>query len=85
MLSERLLDEGSRSEEVISSLLRSWKSWAPSKVKALAWQLILDRIPTMMNIFSRIFISDLHSTSCPFCGVLSEVTDHILVLCPILS
>ena len=84
-MSEQLLGEGSSSEDVISSLLRSWKSWAPCKVKAFAWQLILDRIPTMMNLLSRRFISDFHSTSCPFCGVLSEMTDHILVLCPIQS
>jgi hypothetical protein len=84
VLFEPLLGEGSRSEEVISSLLRSWKSWAPSKVKTFTWQLILDRIPTIMNLFSRRFISVFHSTSCPFC-VLSEMTDHILVLCPIPS
>jgi hypothetical protein len=44
------LGAGSRATSFSHILALVWKSWAPSKVHVFSWQLLLDRIPTRMNL-----------------------------------
>jgi hypothetical protein len=57
-----------------------WKSGAPSKVCALAWQLLLDRIPTRYNLCRRGVVS-YDESLCPFCGEEVETTCHLFLHC----
>jgi len=66
---------------VLEAATRVWKSGAPSKVVVFSWQLILDRIPTRINLSLRgvplpVGVSSaLHRRSrrftCFFCALLS--------------
>jgi hypothetical protein len=57
-----------------------WKSGVPSKVSALAWQLLLDRIPTRDNLHRRGIISA-NESRCPLCNVEIETTSHLFLRC----
>jgi hypothetical protein len=57
-----------------------WKSGAPSKVCALAWQLLLDRIPTRQNLRRRNVIRP-HDAYCPFCALEVESVRHLFLHC----
>lgn len=41
------------SDQVLEVIDKVQKSFAPSKVLAFSWQLLLDRVPTQSNFFSR--------------------------------
>jgi hypothetical protein len=59
-----------------------WKSGAPSKVCAMAWQLFLDRIPTreILSVRGVILPAD---ACCPFCVNVIESSVHIFLHCRI--
>jgi hypothetical protein len=57
-----------------------WKSGVPSKVCALAWQLLLDRIPTRDNLRRRNVIRPL-DVLCPFCALEVESGCHLFLHC----
>jgi hypothetical protein len=57
-----------------------WKSTVPSKVSSLAWQLLLDRIPTKVNLACRGIIRT-DETACPLCGDLPESSCHLFLHC----
>lgn len=75
------------SEETIRVNL-VWKIWASSKVQVFFfWQLLLYRIPSRLNPFKYIVITDLASIFCVMCvcwgGV--ESVDHLFVTCKVAS
>jgi hypothetical protein len=57
-----------------------WKSGAPSKVCAMAWQLLLNRIPTRDNLCYRgvIRADEVH---CPWCVGSTETAVHAFLHC----
>jgi hypothetical protein len=57
-----------------------WKSGVPSKVSALAWQLILNRIPTKDNLCHRGVISS-DEALCPWCTQGIENSCHLFLHC----
>jgi hypothetical protein len=57
-----------------------WKSTVPSKVSSLAWQLLLDRIPTRQNLRRRNVIRS-HDAYCPFCALEVESARHLFLHC----
>jgi hypothetical protein len=57
-----------------------WKSGVPSKVSALAWQLLLDRIPTRENLRRRGIITTGNSR-CPLCNEVEESACHLFLHC----
>jgi hypothetical protein len=57
-----------------------WKSGVLSKVSALAWQLLLDRIPTRENLRRRDVIR-LLDANCPFCALEVESAQHLFLHC----
>ncbi|KAK2426239.1 hypothetical protein P8452_40952 [Trifolium repens] len=62
----------------------TWKTAVPSKVCALAWQLLLNKIPTRENLFRRGVLHD-DEISCPLCNETVESTRHLFLHCPFAS
>jgi hypothetical protein len=58
-----------------------WRSAVPSKVSALAWQVLLNRIPTRDNLCKRGMLNR-DDTLCPLCGRETETTRHLFLHCP---
>jgi hypothetical protein len=61
-----------------------WRSAVPSKVSALAWQLLLDRIPTRVNLCKRGIVT-MDATLCPLCGGDPETARHLFLHCPFVA
>lgn len=57
-----------------------WKNWAPSKVCAFSWQLLLDRLPTKFNLHRREM-----TPKCVLCGNSSEKVLHLFLHCDFVS
>lgn len=58
---------------------RLWRSLAPPKVVAFAWQVLLDQLATWVNLFQ---ILDPNAASCALCGTTQESTFHLFLRCP---
>lgn len=58
-----------------------WKTGAPSKVSALVWKALLDRIPTRVNLEIRSCLPSDVGSLCSWCGLLPETTSHIFLHC----
>jgi hypothetical protein len=56
------------------------KCGVPSKVSALAWQLLLERIPTRDNLYRRGVIG-LEDSRCPCCDEVVESARHLFLHC----
>lgn len=59
------------------------KSPAPSKVVAFSWKLLLDRIPTKINLERRNFLPSSASLNCTLCGGGDESSAHIFFHCDV--
>jgi hypothetical protein len=59
-----------------------WKSGVPSKVCALAWQVLLDKIPSRENLYRRRVIS-VEEVWYPCCGSGVESTKHLFLHCKV--
>jgi hypothetical protein len=57
-----------------------WKSGVPSKVCALAWQVLLDRAPTRDNLRRRGVVS-MEGALCPLCNEEVETACHLFLHC----
>jgi hypothetical protein len=57
-----------------------WKSGVPSKVSALSWQLLLNKIPTRDNLRRRNVLS-LEESNCVFCDENVESASHLFLHC----
>jgi hypothetical protein len=57
-----------------------WKCGVPSKVSALAWQMLLDRVPTRENLCRRGVVGAVDSM-CPFCSLEVESVCHLFLHC----
>jgi hypothetical protein len=58
-----------------------WKCLAPSKVSEFLWKLLLDRIPTKVNLRRRRVIPADGNQACVFCDNNSESSLHLLLYC----
>lgn len=70
-------------EEVIFREI--WKSKASAKVVAFSWTLLLDRIPTKVNLAYRGLLGADESKRCVFCGSQDELVVHLFLHCDIIS
>jgi hypothetical protein len=68
--------------EVLQAVSRVWKSPAPSKVVVFSWQLILDRIPTRLNLSLRGVQIPSGGLGCVFCDAQLESSVHLFLSCP---
>lgn len=62
-----------------------WKSKAPTKVLAFSWQVLLNRLPTKTNLFTRNVLNDNEQLSCVICGANTESAEHLFLSCPYVS
>jgi hypothetical protein len=62
-----------------------WKSKAPSKVLAFPWTMILERIPTKVNLDERRLLAIDDSLRCVFCGMENETIVHLFLHCHVTS
>lgn len=59
-----------------------WIAAAPSNVCAFAWRVLLDRVPTRLNLLRRKFLSSSADAHCPVCQLDQESVDHVFIHCP---
>ncbi|GKV26644.1 hypothetical protein SLEP1_g35909 [Rubroshorea leprosula] len=69
----------------ISTYKRIWNPKFPSKVSAFNWQLLLDRIPTKVNLVIRGIIGEAEDGKCVFCKEEDEDSKHVFLKCKITS
>jgi len=72
-----------RDEEVIFQ--ENWRGKAPGKVLAFSWTLLLDRIPTRVNLHKIRLMGMEDSKRCVFCDGEDESTVHLFLHCDIIS
>ncbi|GKV27665.1 hypothetical protein SLEP1_g36804 [Rubroshorea leprosula] len=60
---------------------RVWNPSLPTKVSAFNWQLMLDRIPTKVNLLKRGIIKDMEESKCVVCEEQDEVSAHLFLRC----
>jgi hypothetical protein len=80
-LEERGRVEGARSAVEKCVFRNIWKTGVPSKVTALVWKALLDRIPTRVNLEIRRCLPPDICSNCVWCGVVPECTSHIFLHC----
>ncbi|GLT48512.1 hypothetical protein SLA2020_221330 [Shorea laevis] len=61
---------------------RIWNTMLPSKIAAFNWQLLLDRIPTKLNLVKRGIIKNLEEGVCNMCGE-EEDAAHLFLKCKV--
>lgn len=71
------------SVEELGVFSQLWKSPAPSKVVALSWKVLLDRIPTRWNLRRRNALPPEVSVRCVLCEEEMEISNHLFVHCPV--
>ncbi|GKV36397.1 hypothetical protein SLEP1_g44538 [Rubroshorea leprosula] len=63
---------------------RIWNPSLPSKILAFNWQLLLDRIPTKVNLLRRGVIKDMTKAKCALCNEEEEKdSTHLFLNCKI--
>jgi hypothetical protein len=60
-----------------------WKSPAPSKVVALSWKMLLNRIPTRVNLRRRNALPPDVNVRCVMCDLENERTEHLFLFCKV--
>ena len=58
-----------------------WNSLAPPRVNIFMWRVILDRVPTRVNLHK--IMLDIDSVLCRVCGSTPETIDHMLFGCSV--
>ncbi|GKU94321.1 hypothetical protein SLEP1_g7835 [Rubroshorea leprosula] len=76
-----LLRTDQRGHNGSSIFKRTWNTILPSKVSAFNWQLLLDRIPTKVNLLKRGIIKDLEESKCVICKEQEEDSVHLFLRC----
>jgi len=62
-----------------------WRSKAPTKVLAFSWTLLLDRIPSKVNLAKRRSLGLKESKRCVFCDIEDESATHLFLHCDFIS
>ena len=80
-LEEEGRDEIAVSEDEKYVFRNIWKAGVPSKMTALVWKALLDRIPTRVNLEIRRCLPPDIGSNCVWCGLKPESTSHIFLHC----
>lgn len=60
----------------------TWIKWCPPKINAFIWKLLLDRIPTRVNLRKRKILHELVSPCCFLCNEdVDETSSHLFFNC----
>lgn len=62
-----------------------WESRAPSNVCVFGWRMLLDRLPTKVNLLRRQILTVEDDLRCVLCLQGNETTNHVFVTCPVAS
>jgi len=65
----------------VSNVATRWNRYVPKKVNIHIWRVLLDRLPTRINLENRDI--DIPSSFCPCCELEVEHLDHLFVHCEI--
>jgi len=84
-LSDVHIGVGKRGAGLSHILASVCNSWAPSKVRVFSWKLLLNRIPTRMNLLIGGVLRDQGASLCVFCGVEAKTVSHLFVTCQVAS
>ncbi|XP_058782871.1 uncharacterized protein LOC131657498 [Vicia villosa] len=71
-----------RNDEVLEKL---WKMEVPFKIKAFAWRLFVNRLPTKDLLKDRGIALPISNLLCIFCGLHLEDRDHIFIKCNVIK
>ncbi|XP_057458163.1 uncharacterized protein LOC130748928 [Lotus japonicus] len=66
-----------------SVLASIWSVPAPSHVRAFAWRMVQNRVPTRDNLFRRQVLGTEDDLLCPLCHQTGETSRHLFFSCPI--
>ncbi|GKV48453.1 hypothetical protein SLEP1_g55266 [Rubroshorea leprosula] len=80
-----LLTKQRREEEEAELHKRIWNPSIPSKVAAFNWKVLLDRIPTKLNLLKRGVIKEEEERKCVLCEQEEEDSSHLFLKCKIVK
>ncbi|XP_058726970.1 uncharacterized protein LOC131598375 [Vicia villosa] len=75
------LEEDTVEANKTTALNLIWKSQIPSKLKVFGWRVLLDRLPSKIQLARRGIILNEQDKMCVFCGTELEDLDHVLFSC----
>ncbi|GKV33856.1 hypothetical protein SLEP1_g42305 [Rubroshorea leprosula] len=64
-----------------STFKRVWNPILPNKIAAFNWQVLLNRIPTKLNLLKRGCAKGWEDSKCVMCEVEGEDSDHLFLTC----
>ncbi|GAU33506.1 hypothetical protein TSUD_386510 [Trifolium subterraneum] len=76
---DMLLTKGNISQDQESAFKAIWKGPAPFKVSGFAWLVLLDKVPTRVNLIRRRAIQENGENRCIFCGDYAETVNHLFL------
>ncbi|GKV42304.1 hypothetical protein SLEP1_g49718 [Rubroshorea leprosula] len=76
-----ILAKQGRDEEEEKMSKRVWNPTIPSKVAAFNWKVLMDRIPTRINLFKRGILKDVGEKKCILCKEEEEDSSHLFLNC----
>lgn len=80
VLASKQVDSGPVDSAKWSKL--TWIKWCPPKINAFIWKLLLDRIPTRVNLRKRKILHELVSPCCFLCNEdVDETSSHLFFNC----
>jgi hypothetical protein len=82
-LSDNFLPQLEISQDCRRNLRWIWYSFAPLKVIIFSWQVLLQRLPTRMNLIKRGLLAPPSTPCCVFCMLVEETESHLFSCCPV--
>lgn len=67
--------------EPIFSLV--WGTRVPSNIAVFIWKMVLNRLPSRVNLRKRKVITTVNNSCCPICLQEEESLNHLLITCPV--
>lgn len=71
------------SDQTLQDLNTIWKTNIPSNVQTFCWRLLLNRLPTKIQLEKRGVISGGYNIVCPLCFFEDKDVNHLFLSCPI--
>ncbi|GKV33858.1 hypothetical protein SLEP1_g42308 [Rubroshorea leprosula] len=68
-----------------STFKRVWNPILPNKITAFNWQVLLNRIPTKLNLLKRGCAKGWEDSKCVMCEAEEEDSDHLLLKCSLVK
>ncbi|XP_058783327.1 uncharacterized protein LOC131658005 [Vicia villosa] len=75
------LESGVEDPGIGHGLKLIWEAHVPSKIKIFGWRLLNNGLPTRKLLIRRGIIVHNHEALCAFCGLITEDSNHLFMLC----